>query len=98
MQQITKKSNSIFILGCCCVAISCNKTTPAEKPNILLIMSDDHAYQAISAYNNQLISTPNIDRLASDGVLFQNAFVTNSISGPSRAVILSGKYSHINGF
>lgn len=98
MLQITKKTNSMFILGCCCVAISCNKTTPSEKPNILLIMSDDHAYQAISAYNNQLISTPNIDRLASEGVLFKNAFVTNSISGPSRAVILTGKYSHINGF
>jgi arylsulfatase A-like enzyme len=68
------------------------------RPNILFIMSDDHAYQAISAYSNQLIQTPNIDRIAKSGVLFRNAFVTNSISGPSRAVLLTGKYSHLNGF
>ena len=61
-------------------------------------MSDDHAYQAISAYNNKLIQTPNIDRIASEGILFQNAFVTNSLSAPCRAVILTGKYSHKNGF
>ena len=60
-------------------------------------MSDDHAYQAISAYDNRLIDTPNIDRIADDGILFSNASVTNSICAPSRAVILTGKHSHING-
>ncbi len=60
-------------------------------------MSDDHAYQAISAYQNDLIQTPNIDRIASNGMLFTNASVTNSICAPSRAVILTGKHSHING-
>ncbi|MCF7568990.1 sulfatase [Sabulilitoribacter arenilitoris] len=60
-------------------------------------MSDDHAYQAISAYNNTLIETPNIDRIAKEGLLFTNASVTNSICAPSRAVILTGKHSHING-
>lgn len=70
----------------------------ASKPNIIFIMSDDHAYQAISAYSDKLIRTPNIDRIAHEGVLFQKAFVTNSICGPSRATILTGKYSHINGF
>ena len=67
------------------------------RPNILFIMSDDHAYQAISAYNDKLIETPNIDKLASEGILFSNASVTNSICAPSRATILTGKFSHLNG-
>ena len=60
-------------------------------------MSDDHAYQAISAYSNHLIETPNIDRIADEGILFSNACVTNSICAPSRATILTGKHTHING-
>ena len=68
-----------------------------KRPNILFIMSDDHAYQAISAYSNTLIKTPNIDRLANEGMLFTNASVTNSICAPSRATILTGKHTHING-
>jgi len=68
------------------------------RPNIIYIMSDDHAYQAISAYGYGLNNTPNIDRLADKGMLFHRAFVTNSICGPSRAVMLTGKHSHINGF
>ena len=60
-------------------------------------MSDDHAYQAISAYDDKLIQTPNIDRIADEGILFTNACVTNSICAPSRAVILTGKHSHLNG-
>lgn len=70
---------------------------PAKRPNIIFIMSDDHAYQAISAYGSKLIQTPNIDRLASEGMLFTNACVANSICAPSRATILTGKHSHING-
>ena len=68
-----------------------------ERPNILFIMSDDHAYQAISAYSDKLIKTPNIDRIANEGILFTNACVTNSICAPSRATILTGKHTHING-
>jgi len=68
-----------------------------EKPNIIFIMSDDHAYQAISAYNPNLNYTPNIDKIASDGIIYNKAFVTNSLCAPSRAVILTGKYSHENG-
>ena len=68
-----------------------------KRPNILFIMSDDHAYQAISAYNDKLIQTPNIDKIAQEGILFSNASVTNSICAPSRATILTGKFSHING-
>jgi arylsulfatase A-like enzyme len=66
-------------------------------PNIIFIMSDDHAYQAIGAYGSVLNETPNIDRLASEGMRFDRAFVTNSICSPSRAVILTGKHSHLNG-
>jgi arylsulfatase A-like enzyme len=69
-----------------------------SKPNIVIIISDDHAYQAISAYGSKLTKTPNIDRIAKAGVTFNKAYVTNSICGPSRAVILTGKYSHKNGF
>ncbi len=69
-----------------------------QRPNIIYIMSDDHAYQAISAYGYGLNHTPYIDQLAKDGMLFKKSFVTNSICGPSRAVMLTGKYSHINGF
>ncbi|RXG31383.1 sulfatase family protein [Leeuwenhoekiella palythoae] len=73
----------------------------SEKPNIIFIMSDDHAFQAISAYGHpvsQLAPTPNIDRIAQNGMRMNRAYVTNSICGPSRAVILTGKHSHINGF
>ena len=67
-----------------------------KRPNIIFIMTDDHAYQALSAYDSTLISTPNIDRIAREGMIFQNAFVTNSICSPSRAVALTGKFSHLN--
>lgn len=65
--------------------------------NIIFIMSDDHAEKSISAYDKSLISTPNIDRIANEGILFKNSFVTNSICAPARAVLLTGKYSHLNG-
>jgi arylsulfatase A-like enzyme len=68
-----------------------------QRPNIIFVMSDDHAYQAISAYGFGLNQTPNIDRLAKEGMLFTNAFVNNSLCAPSRAAILTGKYSHLNG-
>ena len=66
-------------------------------PNILLIMSDDHAQRAISAYGADLAATPNVDRIAHEGAIFRNSFVTNSICTPSRAVLLTGKFSHRNG-
>ena len=72
-------------------------TNDSKRPNIIFIMADDHAYQAISAYDNKLIETPNIDRIARMGMLFTNASVTNSICAPSRATILTGKHSHLNG-
>ena len=85
----------LFLLSIILFTVSCSKKD--ERPNILFIMSDDHAYQAISSYSDKLINTPNIDRIANDGILFSNACVTNSICAPSRAVILTGKHSHLNG-
>jgi len=74
------------------------QSAPPQRPNILFIFSDDHAYQAISAYGSKLNKTPNLDRITRDGMRFDRCLVTNSICGPSRAVILTGKYSHLNGF
>jgi arylsulfatase A-like enzyme len=70
----------------------------AKPPNIVFIFSDDHAYQAVSAYGYNLNQTPNIDRLAKEGMRFNRCLVPNSICGPSRATVLTGKYSHLNGF
>lgn len=74
-----------------------SQNSNSNRPNIVFIMSDDHAYQAVSAYGFGFNSTPNIDRLANEGALFTRATVTNSLCAPSRAVILTGKMSHING-
>ncbi len=100
-----------FLKSIGCVAVSsgamsllpsCNsiaQTLRAEKkpPNIIYIMTDDHAAQAISCYGSKINKTPNLDRIAKEGMRFANCFCTNSICAPSRAVILTGKYSHING-
>lgn len=89
----------LLLLAGCTFPTSCSspeKESP-KRPNIIFIMSDDHAYQAISAYDTRLIETPNIDRIAKLGMLFTNASVTNSICAPSRATILTGKHSHMNG-
>lgn len=96
-----------WILAGLVLVLACKQAEkPKEEvakgpPNIIFIMSDDHAFQAISAYGHELgklAPTPNIDRIAKNGAIFQNNFCTNSICGPSRAVILTGKHSHINGF
>ena len=68
-----------------------------QRPNILFIFSDDHAQNAISAYGSKVNQTPNIDHLATQGARFTNSFVTNSICTPSRATLLTGQYSHLNG-
>ncbi len=95
-----KKFVRIFILFIICGPFSsCDQKSSEQevRPNILFIMTDDHARQAVSSYGSQLLETPNIDRIAKEGMLFRNSFVTNSICAPSRAVILTGKYSHLNG-
>src|SRR5688500_6673597 len=69
----------------------------ARRPNIVFIMSDDHAAHAISAYGSRVNRTPNLDRLAREGMLMTSVFSTNAICTPSRATILTGQYSHLNG-
>ena len=90
--------NKLFVIFFCVTAIKCfGQNQP--KPNIIFIFSDDHATNAISAYGgiyNDLATTPNIDRIANEGALLTNTLCTNAICGPSRAAILTGKYSHIN--
>ncbi len=81
------------VLGCCGSQLS----IAAGRPNILFIFSDDHAQHAISAYGSQVNQTPHLDRLAQGGARFTNSFVTNSICTPSRATLLTGQYSHVNG-
>ena len=90
----------ILCWGCCLFAIPSFFVfaEDTQRPNILFIFTDDHAYQAIGAYGSNRNETPNLDRLAREGMRFTNCCVTNSICGPSRAVIQTGKYSHINGF
>ena len=76
----------------------CSKNnSDSDRPNIIYIMSDDHGYQALSCYDGRLNKTPNLDRIADEGVLFSRAFVTNSICSPSRAALLTGKFSNKNG-
>ena len=93
-----KSVPALLLLTFLCTCDSAqNEPEELPRPNILFIMSDDHAQRAISAYTDELIETPNLDRIADGGVLFKNSFVTNSICAPSRAAILTSKYSHLNG-
>jgi arylsulfatase A-like enzyme len=81
-------------------AAAATAADPAKRPNVVVIFTDDHAYQALSAYGHpaKLLDTPNMDRIAAGGMRFDRCLVPNSICGPSRATVLTGKYSHINGF
>lgn len=72
--------------------------TAQQRYNIVYIMTDDHTAQMMSCYDNRYVETPNLDRIAADGVKFVNSYVANSLSGPSRACMLTGKHSHKNGF
>src|SRR5271154_5339218 len=83
-----------------CLPAPAPAAEPPARPNIIFIFSEDHGYQAVSAYNDQrkLLQTPNIDRIGQDGMRFDRCLVPNSICGPSRASVLTGKYSHANGF
>ncbi|MBT5705390.1 MAG: sulfatase, partial [Verrucomicrobia bacterium] len=86
-----------WVVGLICLAIS-GQSLQGARPNIVFIFTDDHGSQSISAYGSKVNQTPNIDRIANEGMLFENCMVSNAICGPSRAVILTGKHSHINGF
>ena len=98
---MTKKATLWSVMGLTgiCLSSACAARIP-DKPNILFIMSDDHTTQAVGAYGSRLARlnpTPTIDALAHEGMLFENAICTNSICTPSRACIMTGQYSHVNG-
>ena len=96
----TKRIISASVAGMAVLPLvsACGGEQEQKPMNVLFIMCDDHSYQTISAYDSTFIKTPNIDRIAADGVRFTNSFVANSISGPSRACMLTGKHSYENGF
>ena len=100
LQTGSAKAAVGLVLLVSALLFSCSSQKTDSKPNILFIFSDDHAYQAISAYGGRLAKlapTPQIDRIASEGMLFTRCYVTNSICAPSRATVLTGKHSHLNG-
>ena len=89
-----------FLTGLLLSLCSGQAFAASEKPNILWLFSDDHAYQAVGAYGGRFESlnlTPNIDRIGKEGMVFERAYVANSICAPSRATLLTGKHSHLNG-
>ena len=95
------KKISIFLCFSLTLLFGCRENKSPEKPNIIFILSDDHATNAISAYSKrfkQIAPTPNIDRIAEEGAILTNVFSTNAICGPSRASILTGKYNHVNNY
>ena len=106
MKAFTTNTNQLKrnlpLLGVASLALlsSCNsKQANVEKPlNIVYIMTDDHTQQMMSCYDTRFMETPNLDRIANDGVRFTNSFVANSLSGPSRACMLTGKHSNANKF
>jgi len=104
MMMTNNRREFLKIVGTFTAAAITNKSfsanTNQKRPNILFIMSDDHAAHAIGAYGGRLASlnpTPNLDRLAHEGIRLNNVFCTNSICVPSRATLMTGQYSHTNG-
>lgn len=96
------KHYSFLFLPLAAVGVSaCSQSKNSEeakRPNIIFMMTDDHTTQAMSCYGSRLIQTPNMDRLANEGIRMDNCYAVNALSGPSRACVLTGKFSHINGF
>ncbi len=98
MKAISRREMLLASLaGLSLAASSCKPAAGAKRPNILFIMTDDHSSNAIGCYGSKVNETPHMDRLASEGMRMDRVFATNSICTPSRATILTGKYSHLNG-
>lgn len=99
--SIMKSNPSTLLLPLAALSLaSCanQKKEETKRPNIIFMMTDDHTTQAMSCYGGNLIQTPNMDRIANEGIRFDNCYAVNALSGPSRACILTGKFSHENGF
>lgn len=97
MNMLALRFSLTFIVPAAALAAA-EAPSGAKRPNIVFIFSDDHASQAIGAYGSSFAHTPRLDRLAREGMRFRHCYATNSICGPSRAVVLTGKYNHLNGF
>ena len=95
---ISLPATPLLVQGATTADGSGSKVQPDQRPNIVYIMTDDHTAQMMSCYDRRFIETPNLDRIAADGVRFTHSYVANSLSGPSRACMLTGKHSHKNGF
>ena len=93
-----KKLTALSLATAAASSLASAQNTQGQRPNILYIMSDDHSYQTVGCYGFHLNETPNLDRIAQSGAFFRNCFVANSLCGPARAVILTGKFSHMNGY
>ncbi|MCP4778123.1 MAG: sulfatase-like hydrolase/transferase, partial [Planctomycetaceae bacterium] len=98
LRVLSFRPTAVALSVCLLVACGVPLWGAEKQPNILFVFSDDHAPQAIGAYGSKINETPNLDRIAREGAIFQNSFCANSICGPSRACILTGKHSHKNGF
>ena len=96
-RMLNMRRTSRLIVACFASVLAAVPTVAADRPNILFIMTDDHAAHAIGAYGSRVNRTPNLDRLAREGAMLRNVFATNSICTPSRAAILTGQYSHVSG-
>ncbi|MGO4212598.1 sulfatase-like hydrolase/transferase, partial [Terriglobus sp. YAF25] len=98
--EVTRRTfigNSALAAGSLLSGIAARAAQTPSRPNILFIMTDDHAAQAMSCYGSKINQTPNLDRIANEGMRMDRVFATNAICTPSRATILTGKYSHLNG-
>ena len=97
MKKVSLGVAALAVPGCTGESRLFASKAATDRPNIIFIMADDHASHALGCYGSRINKTPNLDRIADGGMRFDNCFCTNSICAPSRAVILTGKYSHING-
>jgi arylsulfatase A-like enzyme len=96
--QTSRRLTALLVPLTLFTGVGGTRAAEPKHPNVVFIFSDDHAYQAVGAYGSKVNQTPNIDRIAKEGVRFDRCLVPNSICGPSRATVLTGKYSHLNGF
>ena len=98
MKRFIQKTVALLAVAVLGGVVAAPQAEAAKRPNVVFIFTDDHSAHAISSYGSRINKTPHIDRIAHEGMRFKKCYVTNAICGPSRAVILTGKHSHLNGF
>ena len=98
MKLFIQKTVALLAVAVLGGVVAAPQPEAAKRPNVVFIFTDDHSAHAISSYGSRINKTPHIARIAHEGMRFKKCYVTNAICGPSRAVILTGKHSHLNGF